>query len=82
MKTSYVCFVVAVTRHRPVINLYEKVPDVHQDAFVAPSAAVIGDVQIGAKSSVWYGCVLRGKENNSWMIDWAAGDNTTLFSAR
>jgi carbonic anhydrase/acetyltransferase-like protein (isoleucine patch superfamily) len=65
MKTSYVCFVVAVTRNRPVINLYEKVPDVHQDAFVAPSAAVIGDVQIGAKSSVWYGCVLRGKENNS-----------------
>jgi len=53
-----------LTRHRPVINLYEKVPDVHQDAFVAPSAAVIGDVQIGAKSSVWYGCVLRGDVNS------------------
>ena len=29
-------------------------------AFVAPSAVVIGDVAIGARSSIWYGAVLRG----------------------
>lgn len=27
---------------------------------MAPSASVVGEVQIGEKSSVWYGCVLRG----------------------
>jgi carbonic anhydrase/acetyltransferase-like protein (isoleucine patch superfamily) len=28
-------------------------------AFVAPNATIIGDVRIGAQSSVWFGCVLR-----------------------
>ena len=30
------------------------------DAFVAPNAAVIGEVRIGSRSSVMYGAVLRG----------------------
>ncbi|WP_376092847.1 gamma carbonic anhydrase family protein [Roseomonas sp. CCTCC AB2023176] len=39
-------------------------PSVHPTAFVAPNAAVIGDVTIGEGSSVWYGCVLRGDTNH------------------
>lgn len=35
-------------------------PDVADDAFVAPGATVVGRVHIGARSSVWYGAVLRG----------------------
>jgi carbonic anhydrase/acetyltransferase-like protein (isoleucine patch superfamily) len=35
-------------------------PLVDETAFVAPSAAVIGDVTIGARSTIWYGAVLRG----------------------
>lgn len=35
-------------------------PSIDPSAFVATSADVIGDVTIGAESSVWYGCVLRG----------------------
>ena len=35
-------------------------PTIHPTAFVAPSAVVVGDVTIGAESSVWYQCVLRG----------------------
>lgn len=31
------------------------------NVFIAPSANVMGDVKIGAKSSVWYGAVLRGE---------------------
>lgn len=49
-----------VSRHRTLMNLFDKVPNVHKDAFVAPSASVIGDVQVGQGSSIWYGCVLRG----------------------
>jgi len=33
---------------------------IHPTAFIASTAAVMGDVTIGAESSVWYGAVLRG----------------------
>lgn len=42
------------------MNVFDKAPIVDKDTFVAPSASVIGDVQLGAKSSIWYDCVLRG----------------------
>ncbi len=38
-------------------------PKVAADAFVAPTAAVIGDVEIGPQASVWFHCVLRGDTN-------------------
>lgn len=50
-----------VSRHRTLMNVFDKAPVVDKDAFVAPSASVIGDVQVGHASSIWYGCVLRGK---------------------
>jgi carbonic anhydrase/acetyltransferase-like protein (isoleucine patch superfamily) len=33
---------------------------IHDSVFIAPSAVVLGDVRIGAQSSVWYNAVLRG----------------------
>ena len=38
-------------------------PRIHPEAFVAETAVIIGDVEIGPGSSVWYGCVLRGDIN-------------------
>jgi carbonic anhydrase/acetyltransferase-like protein (isoleucine patch superfamily) len=38
-------------------------PKIHETAFIAENAAVIGNVEIGPKSSVWYGCVIRGDMN-------------------
>ena len=38
-------------------------PVVHPGAFVAPTAAVIGQVTIGEGSNIWYHCVLRGDTN-------------------
>lgn len=35
-------------------------PKIAKDAFVAPSADIIGDVEIGSESSIWFNCVLRG----------------------
>ncbi|HEY1557535.1 MAG TPA: gamma carbonic anhydrase family protein [Kofleriaceae bacterium] len=35
-------------------------PQIARDAFLAESCAVIGDVEIGAESSIWYGTVVRG----------------------
>jgi carbonic anhydrase/acetyltransferase-like protein (isoleucine patch superfamily) len=36
------------------------VPQIAATAFVAPTASVIGDVVIGAGSSIWFGTVVRG----------------------
>jgi carbonic anhydrase/acetyltransferase-like protein (isoleucine patch superfamily) len=33
---------------------------VHADAWLAPGVVVIGDVEIGAGTSVWFGSVVRG----------------------
>ena len=35
-------------------------PDIHPTAFIAPTAVVIGRVKIGARASIWDGCILRG----------------------
>lgn len=35
-------------------------PRIHDSAFIAENAAVIGDVDIGAEASVWFGAVIRG----------------------
>jgi carbonic anhydrase/acetyltransferase-like protein (isoleucine patch superfamily) len=35
-------------------------PTIHSTAFIASTAAVMGDVTLGEESSVWYGAVLRG----------------------
>lgn len=37
-----------------------KTPRIHPTAFVAPTAVIIGDVEVGAESSIWFGAVLRG----------------------
>ncbi|CAE5957966.1 unnamed protein product [Arabidopsis arenosa] len=52
-----------LSRHRTLMNVFDKAPVVDKEAFLAPSASVIGDVQIGRGSSIWYGCVLRGDVN-------------------
>ena len=39
-----------------------KRPVVAEDAFIAPTATIIGDVTIESGASVWYGAVLRGDD--------------------
>ena len=46
----------------PIYALGELVPRIHPDAFVHPEAVVIGDVEVGAFSSLWPGSVLRGDD--------------------
>jgi len=38
-------------------------PVVAADAFIAPTAAVIGNVTVGALSGIWFHCVVRGDTN-------------------
>jgi carbonic anhydrase/acetyltransferase-like protein (isoleucine patch superfamily) len=44
-----------------MIKSYKGVkPEIAETAFIEASANIIGDVQIGEHSSVWFNCVLRG----------------------
>jgi len=47
------------SRHRSVMPLFDLKPSVAEDAFVAPSATVVGDVSLASNASVWYGAVVR-----------------------
>jgi carbonic anhydrase/acetyltransferase-like protein (isoleucine patch superfamily) len=43
-----------------VYELEGKQPVLGKDVWVADTAAVIGDVELGANTSVWFGAVIRG----------------------
>jgi carbonic anhydrase/acetyltransferase-like protein (isoleucine patch superfamily) len=36
-----------------------KAPRVHESAYIAPNAVLVGDIEIGADSSIFYGVVVR-----------------------
>jgi len=38
-------------------------PRLHETAFVAEGALVVGDVEVGERSSIWFGSILRGDVN-------------------
>ena len=43
-----------------IYELGDLKPKLAEDVFVAPDAAVIGDVGIGAGSGIWFGALVRG----------------------
>jgi carbonic anhydrase/acetyltransferase-like protein (isoleucine patch superfamily) len=43
-----------------IIEYRGKRPKVASSAFVAPTAVLIGDVEIGEEASIWFGAVIRG----------------------
>ncbi|MPY83724.1 MAG: gamma carbonic anhydrase family protein [Actinophytocola sp.] len=44
----------------PMYSFEGKSPTVHPDAWIAPTATLVGDVVVEAGASIWYGVVLRG----------------------
>jgi carbonic anhydrase/acetyltransferase-like protein (isoleucine patch superfamily) len=56
----------------PLFQIDDAVPEVHESAFVAPTATLIGKVVIAERASVWFGAVLRG-DNEPIVI--GAGSN-------
>jgi carbonic anhydrase/acetyltransferase-like protein (isoleucine patch superfamily) len=55
-----------------IFKLSDKVPAIHETAFVAESATIIGDVTLGENASVWPGAVVRA-DNDRIVI--GAGSN-------
>ena len=62
-----------------IMSFGGKTPRIHETAFVAPNATIIGDVTIGAHASVFYGAVLRGDINTITVGDYTnIQDNAVL----
>jgi carbonic anhydrase/acetyltransferase-like protein (isoleucine patch superfamily) len=60
------CGGIPVARRREAdVNLFEyegSTPRIDADAWVAPTATLIGDVRVEAGASIWYGATLRGDD--------------------
>lgn len=56
-----------------IITYNGKTPRIHPDAFIAENAVLIGDIEIAAGASIWYGCILRGDFNRI-----VVGENSNL----
>lgn len=47
-----------------LIKFKDKIPKIAENVLIAEGAKVIGDVEIGQDSSIWFNCVLRGDVNS------------------
>lgn len=54
-------------------KLGDKQPTIHESCFVAPSASLIGDVQMAENASVWFNCVVRADNDTI-----AIGENSNV----
>lgn len=63
----------ALNRHRRLMPVGDASPSVASDAFVAPNAAVIGNVTLASSSNVFYGATVRGDAAPS-----SVGSHSTL----
>jgi carbonic anhydrase/acetyltransferase-like protein (isoleucine patch superfamily) len=51
-----------------VIPFDGKTPNIDPTAFLAPTAVIIGNVTIGAESSIWFGAVIRGDDPDHGIV--------------
>lgn len=63
-------------------NLKGIKPNINEDTFIAENASVIGDVNIGEGTSIWYNAVLRGDIENITIGKYSnIQDNSTVHTA-
>ena len=62
-----------------LIPFKEKKPGVHDTVFFAPGAYLIGDVQVGKETTIWFNAVLRGDEDADYIGERCSiQDNSTI----
>lgn len=63
-KLSFSLEPVPIAQTTALILPYEgALPKIARNAFVAPTATIIGNVEIGARTGIWFQCTLRGDIN-------------------
>ncbi len=62
-----------------LVPFQDKTPIVKDTTFIAPGAYLIGDVQVGKETSIWFNTVLRGDEDSIIIGDRCSiQDNSTI----
>lgn len=46
--------------HPVILSCREHSPSIHESCWLAPNATVVGNVTMGADTSCWFNCVIRG----------------------
>mmetsp|Transcript_2698 Transcript_2698/g.323 ORF Transcript_2698/g.323 Transcript_2698/m.323 type:complete len:216 (-) Transcript_2698:25-672(-) len=70
-----------LTRHRNLMPLYDLWPE-YQNGFIAPSATVVGEVELEANVTIWYNAVLRGDINKIFIKSGSViGENVVILTA-
>ena len=81
--TKDIAYLELTSRHRNRMNIYDLVPRVFNQTFLAPNSTLIGEVVVGANSSVWYGASLRGDNAAVRVGNYTSiGDNSVLETTR
>ena len=66
-----------------IVKYKNKLPVIGSSAFIAPSASVQGNVEIGMGTSVWYGATVRGDVNNIKIGEQSSiGENSVIHAAK
>ena len=72
MRVTPACAVLVDVADNYIAELPLGAPAIAEDAFVAPTAVVVGAVTMGPRSSIWYGAVARA---DTEVIEIGAGSN-------
>lgn len=72
---------VRVTRQAMIEPYLHHIPRLHPEAWVHAQALLIGDVQVGARATIWPGCVLRGDQGSIEIGDETSIQDGTIVHA-
>ncbi|MGE5457524.1 MAG: gamma carbonic anhydrase family protein [Methanococcaceae archaeon] len=62
-KSKLVSPEIQIEREGKLFPYKDMFPKIHESVFLAPGVKIIGDVEIGESSCVWYNAVIRGDVN-------------------
>lgn len=60
MLTKDIGYLERLSRHRKLMNLYDKIPYLAEDAVVEENATLVGEVYVGRNSHVGFNTVVKG----------------------
>ncbi len=66
----------------PIYRIKDRIPSIDKSAWVAPSAEIIGDVQIGKNCYIGWGTILRGDYGTIIIGDESAIEEGVIIHAR
>lgn len=63
-----------MSRHRLLRPIFNMQPRLGENTWIAPSATVVGSVEVGSGTAIWYNAVIRGDSVDKVSI----GNNVTV----